>query len=51
MLSDKKNFKLVSIILKDKEFEDDAKLEYKEKRIDKFIIWTKNNVKSKGYIC
>lgn len=35
---------------KDKDLEDDAKLERQEKRADKIIAWTKNNVKCKGYI-
>ncbi len=49
-LPDKENPKPVAIILKDKELEDDVKLERKEKLADKIIAWTKNNVKCKDYI-
>ncbi len=47
---DKENSKLVAMILKDKKLEDDAKLERKEKRADKIIAWTKNDIKCKSYI-
>ncbi len=47
---DKENPKPVASILKDKELEDDVKLEHQEKRADKIIAWTKNNVKCKRYI-
>ncbi len=49
-LPDKENPKPVSIILKNKELEDDVKLDCQEKRADKIIAWTKNNVKCKSYI-
>ncbi len=49
-LPDKENPQPVAIILKDKELEDDVKIERQEKRADKIIAWTKNNVKCKGYI-
>ncbi len=49
-LPDKENPKPVAINLKDKELEDDVKLERKEKRAEKIIAWTKNNIKCKGYI-
>ncbi len=49
-LPDKENAKPIAIIFKDKELEDDDKLERKEKRADKIIAWTKNNVKCKCYI-
>ena len=40
----------MTIFFKGKAFIDDAKLEHQEKRINKIIAWTKNNVKYKGYI-
>lgn len=49
-LSDEENPKPVAIVLKDKDLEDDAKLERQEKRGDKIIAWTKNNIKCKVYI-
>ena len=47
---DEENPKSVAIILKDKQLKDDVKLERQEKHADKIIVWTKNNVKCKGYI-
>ena len=49
-LSDEENPKPVAIILKGEALNDDAKLERQEKRADKILAWTKNNVKCKGYI-
>ena len=49
-LSDEENPKPVAIVVKDKDLEDDAKFERQEKRVDEIIVWTKNNVKCKGYI-
>ena len=50
ILPNKKNPQLVAIIFKDKELEDEVKLECQEKRSDKIIALTKINVKCKGYI-
>ncbi len=50
ILREKKNPKPVAMILKDKELEDDVKLEVLKKREDNIIAWTKNNVTCKGYI-
>lgn len=47
---DNKNPKPIAIIFKEKELEDDAKLEHHEKYTDKIMAWTKNNVKCKDYI-
>lgn len=49
-LADKKNPKLLAIVFKDKDLENNAKLEHQEKYADKIIAWTKNNVKYKDYI-
>ena len=49
-LSDEENPKPVAIVLKAEALNDDAKLKRQEKRTDKIIAWTKNNVKCKGYI-
>lgn len=38
------------IILKDKDFKDDAKLKRQKKRADKILAQTKNNVQRKDYI-
>ena len=43
-LSDEENPKPVAIVLKGEALNDDAKLERQEKRADKIIAWTKNNV-------
>lgn len=47
---DKENPKLIIGILKTKALNNDAKLKCQEKRIDKNIAWTKNNIKYKVYI-
>ena len=49
-LSDTENPKPVTIVLLDEDLKNDTKLERQEKRADKIIAWTKNNVKCKGYI-
>lgn len=49
-LSEEENPEPVAIVLKDKELEEDAKLERQEKRADKITAWTKINVKCRGYI-
>ena len=49
-LSDKENPKPVVIVLKGEDLKDDAKLERQEKRADKIIAWSKNNVKCKSCI-
>lgn len=54
ILSNKENPKPVAIVLKGKALNDDTKLKCQEKRTEKIIGWTKNNVKYKnyiGYIC
>ncbi len=49
-LSDTENPKPVVIVLLGKDLKNDTKLERQEKRADKIIAWTKNDVKCKGYI-
>ena len=49
-LLDNENPKPVAIVLKNKDLEDDAKLERQKKHADKIIAWSKNNVKCKDYI-
>ncbi len=49
-LPNQENPKPVGIILKDKELEDDVQLERQEKRADRVISSTKNNVQCKGDI-
>lgn len=47
ILSDAENSKPVAIVFKDKDLDNDAKLERHKKRAHKIISWTKNNVKYK----
>lgn len=49
-LLENENGKPVSIIFRDNDLEDDAKLKRQQKLIDKIIIRIKNNVKYKNYI-
>lgn len=54
IFSNKKNSKPITIVLKDKVLNNDAKLKYQEKYINKIISKTNNNIKCKnymGYIC
>lgn len=47
-LPNKENWKPVAIILKSKDFKDDAKFKHQKKYADKIIAWIKDNVKCKS---
>ncbi len=49
-LLDTANSKLVTIVLLGKDLKNNTKFERQEKRTDKIIAWTKNNIKCKAYI-